>query len=73
MYSLIDNSYHSKLDTLIALKSERIEKSNDPVAIELINLVKEIVNKNNNIKDTLINKKPNPNDFNELFLKTVKR
>ena len=73
MYSLIDNSYHSKLDALIALKSERIEKSNDPVAIELINLVKEIVNENNSIKDTLVNKKPNPNDFNKLFLKTVKR
>lgn len=72
MYSLIDNSYHSKLDALITLKSERIEKSNDPVAADLIHLVKQIVNENNSIKDKLVNRKSNPVDFNTLFLKILK-
>ncbi len=71
MYSLIDTSYHSKLDALIALKSERIEKSNDPVEVDLIHLVRDIVNENNRIKNKLVNKKSNPDDFNELFLKTI--
>ena len=72
MYTLIDSTYHSKLDELIDLKSKRIEKSNDPVESELIHLVKAIVNENNSVKNQLVNKKPNPTDFNDLFLKTLK-
>ncbi|MCV6629122.1 MAG: nucleotidyltransferase domain-containing protein [Flavobacteriaceae bacterium] len=72
MYSLIDDRYHSKLDALIALKSKRIEKSNDPVEADLIHLVKHLVNENNSVKDTLANRKSNPADFNSLFLKTLK-
>lgn len=72
MYTLIDSTYHPKLDELIDLKSKRIEKSNDPVESELIHLVKAIVNENNSVKNQLVNKKPNPNDFNDLFLKTLK-
>lgn len=72
MYTLIDSTYHSKLDELIDLKSKRIEKSNDPVESELIHLVKAIVNENNSVKNQLVNKKPNPSDFNHLFLKTLK-
>lgn len=72
MYSLIDDSYHSKLDALIAFKSERVEKSNDPIEVDLIHLVKHIVNENNSVKDKLANRKSNPVDFNELFLKTLK-
>jgi predicted nucleotidyltransferase len=71
MFSLIDIRYHAKLEELILLKSERIEKSNEPVDTELIALVKDIVNENNSIKGRLINKKSNSNDFNELFLKTI--
>ncbi len=71
MYSLIDSSYHSKLDELIDLKSKRIEKSNDPVEPDLIHLVRDIINENNSLKNQLVNKKPNPNDFNSLFLKTI--
>ena len=71
MYSLIDSSYHSKLDELIALKSKRIEKSNDPVESDLIHLVRDIVNENNSTKNELMNKKPNPTDFNSFFLKTI--
>lgn len=72
MYSLIDDSYHSKLDVLITLKSERIEKSNEPVEADLIHLVKHIVNENNSVKDKLANRKSNPVDFNALFLKILK-
>jgi len=72
MYSLIDDSYHSKLDALITLKSERVEKSNEPVEADLIHLVKHIVNENNSVKDKLANRKSNPVDFNALFLKTLK-
>ncbi|GAA3594503.1 hypothetical protein GCM10022396_09600 [Flavivirga amylovorans] len=72
MYSLINVGYHSKLEALIALKSERIEKSNDSIETDLISLVKDIVNENNSVKDRLVNKKPNPDDFNDLFLKTLK-
>lgn len=71
MYSLIDADYHSQLDDLIKLKSERIEKSNEPVDENLINLVRQIVDENNSIKDKLVNKKPNPDEFNKLFLKTI--
>ena len=73
MYSLIDKSYHSKLDELIALKSKRIEKSNDPVESDLIHLVRYIANENNNVKNQLANIKPNPSDFNDLFLKTLNK
>jgi predicted nucleotidyltransferase len=72
MYALIDDSYHSKLDALIVFKSERVEKSNGPVEVDLIHLVKDIVNENNSVKDKLANRKSNPVDFNELFLKTLK-
>ncbi|BAO75727.1 hypothetical protein WPG_1497 [Winogradskyella sp. PG-2] len=71
IYSLIDVNYLPKLDELIVLKSKRIEKSNDPVDAELIHLVKDIANENNKIKDYLANKRPNPSDFNNLFLKTL--
>ena len=73
MYSLIDENYHSQLDALITLKSERIEKSNDPVEADLIHLVKYIVDENSTIKDKLVNKKPDTNDFNALFLKTLNK
>jgi predicted nucleotidyltransferase len=73
MYSLIDSSYHSKLDKLIALKSKRIEKSNDPVEPDLIHLIRDIVSENNSVKNQLVNKKPNPNDFNDLYLKTLNK
>ncbi len=73
MYSLIDADYHSKLEELIALKSKRIEKSNEPVDADLIHLVRDIVNENNSVKNQLFNKKPNPNDFNSLFLKTLNK
>lgn len=71
MYSLIDSDYHSKLDELIVLKSKRIEKSNDHVAPDLIHLVRDVINENNNVKNQLVHKKPNPNDFNSLFIKTL--
>ena len=71
MYGLMDERYYAKLDALIKLKSEHIEKSKEPVDLELIHLVRDIVAENNSIKNTLINKKPNPSDFNRLFLKTM--
>mgnify|MGYP001950368291 CR=1 FL=1 len=73
MYSLIDVKYHSKLDALIKLKSEHIEKSKEPVDLELMYLVKDLVAENNRVKNTLTNRKPNVDDFNELFLKTISR
>lgn len=72
MYSLIDSSFHSQLDDLIKLKSERIEKSNEPVDDNLIDLVKQVVDENNRVKDQLITRKPNPDEFNRLFLKTIR-
>jgi predicted nucleotidyltransferase len=71
MYSLIDSEYHSKLDALIKLKSEYIEKSKEPVDLELIHLVRDLVAENNAAKNTLMNKKPTVDDFNTLFLKTI--
>lgn len=72
MYSLIDSSFHSQLDDLIKLKSERIEKSNEPVDGNLIDLVKQVVDENNRVKDQLITRKSNPDEFNKLFLKTIR-
>lgn len=71
LFSLIDTNFHSKLDDLIKLKSERIEKSNEEVDNDLIHLVKQIVDENNSIRDNLVHKKPNPDEFNKLFLKTI--
>ncbi|MFS4483653.1 DNA polymerase beta superfamily protein [Hyunsoonleella sp. 2307UL5-6] len=71
LYSIIDFEYHSTLDDLILLKSENIEKSNEPVDCGLIELVRRIVSENNDVKDNLENKKSNPDDFNELFLKII--
>lgn len=71
LYPLINTNFHSKLDDLIKLKSERIEKSNEEVDNDLIHLVKQIVDENNSIRDNLVNKKPNPDEFNKLFLKTI--
>ncbi|NDI97864.1 nucleotidyltransferase domain-containing protein [Flavobacterium sp. LaA7.5] len=71
LYPLIDSSYHKILDDLIALKATQIEKSNKPVDDVLINLVRTIVEENNSVKNDLVNRKPNPEEFNKLFLKTI--
>lgn len=71
LYPLIDSKYHSTLDELILLKSKHIEKSNEPVDTSLIELVKQIAEDNNRVKNNLINKKSNPEEFNEFFLKTI--
>jgi len=72
LYPLIDDGYHTVLDELILLKSQEIEKSDKPVEATLIALVKEIVAENNLAKKDLLNKKPNPSAFNELFIKTIR-
>lgn len=72
LYPLIDNKYHSILNDLIHLKSKHIEKSTEPVSETLVSLVKTIVAENNSIKNDLLNKKPNPEAFNNFFLKTIK-
>ncbi len=71
LYSIIDEKYHVTLNDLIYLKSKHIEKSTEPVSDTLIKLVKDIVAENESIKNNLINKKPNPEEFNTFFLKTV--
>ncbi|NQX84835.1 MAG: nucleotidyltransferase domain-containing protein [Flavobacteriaceae bacterium] len=71
LYPLIDNKYHSTLDELILLKSKNIEKSNEPVDDSLIELVKQIAEENNRVKNDLVNEKSNPKEFNELFIKTI--
>ena len=71
MYELVDSIYHTEIDTLISVKAKHIEKSNASVNSELINLVRSIINENNSVKNELVHKKPNPNDFNALFFKTL--
>lgn len=71
LYSIIDEKYHVTLNDLIYLKNKHIEKSTEPVSDTLIKLVKDIVAENESIKNNLINKKPNPEEFNTFFLKTV--
>ncbi len=71
MYELVEENYHHKIDKLIRLKSERIEKSTDPVSEELINLVKNIIEENNLLKNSLVNAKANQKAFNAFFLKYV--
>lgn len=72
LYSIIDKKYHATLNNLIHLKSKHIEKSTEPVSDTLIKLVRDIVAENERIKNDLINKKPNPEEFNAFFLKIVK-
>ncbi|WBX78048.1 hypothetical protein PG911_07270 [Tenacibaculum ovolyticum] len=71
MYSLLEVEYQEKLDNLIQLKSENIEKSTLSVDNDLINLVKNIVEENNDLKNSLLNKKPKKEDFNSFFIKNV--
>uniref|UniRef100_UPI00404B3A99 nucleotidyltransferase domain-containing protein n=1 Tax=Gelidibacter sp. TaxID=2018083 RepID=UPI00404B3A99 len=71
LYPLIEEKFQSMLDELILLKKKHIEKSNEPVSADLINLVKRIVEDNNRVKNDLINKKTNHKDFNDFFLKTI--
>ena len=73
LYALIDSEYHRMLDDLILLKSKHIEKSKEPVDPVLIALIKEMVVENEKVKNELINRKPSPEDFNTLFLKTISR
>lgn len=72
LYAIIDEKFHHVLNDLIDLKSREIEKSNEPVDSVLINLVREIVSENNNVKDKLIHKTSNPEEFNKFFLKEMK-
>ncbi|WP_299883225.1 nucleotidyltransferase domain-containing protein [uncultured Lacinutrix sp.] len=71
LYPIIDEKYHTILNDLIHLKSKHIEKSTEPVSNTLITLVRDIVTENNSIKNDLINKKPNPEEFNAFFLKEI--
>lgn len=71
LYSLLDEKSCILLDELILLKSKHIEKSDTPINKHLINLAKNIVIENNTIKSDLKSKKPNPEDFNTLFLNTL--
>ena len=71
LYPLIDEGYHAKLDDLILLKSKHMEKSKEAVDFSLIALVKEVVDSNKQLKDSLVNRKSTPKDFNTFFLKTI--
>ncbi len=71
MYELVEEKYHHKIDELIQLKGERIEKSTDPVSEELIGLVRNVIVENNSLKNNLANKKANQEAFNAFFLKYV--
>ncbi|SDG80834.1 nucleotidyltransferase domain-containing protein [Winogradskyella thalassocola] len=72
LYLIIDEKYHAILNNLIHLKSKDIEMSTEPVSDTLIKLVRDIVSENNSIKNELVNKKSNPEEFNAFFLKTIK-
>lgn len=71
LYPLLDTESCALLDELILLKSKHIEKSNEPVDARLIDLVKRIVAKNNEVRNDLKNVKSNPEEFNKLFIKTI--
>jgi len=71
LYSLLDEDSCVLLDELIELKSKHIEKSDEPIDARLIKLVKKIVAENNEVRKDLKNVKPNPEDFNTLYLKTI--
>ena len=71
LYPLIDSEYHGMLDDLILLKSKHIEKSNEPVDPVLIELVKQLVKETDSVKNDKIKRKPKPEEFNNLFLKTI--
>jgi len=73
LYPILDKKYGSLLDELILLKSKCIEKSDAPVDTLLIDLVKEIVAENNEVKNNLKNRKPSPEDFNKLFITTIQK
>ncbi len=71
MYELLPTDYHAKIDAVIQLKSERIEKSTDPVSEELITLVRQIIAENNSLRDSLQHTKANQEAFNSFFFKYV--
>lgn len=71
LYELIDEKYHNVIDNVIQLKSERIEKSREEVPLELIHLVRDIIEENNTLRNTLTNKKANKEAFNNFFVKYI--
>lgn len=71
LYVLLNEENQRKLDELILLKGQSIEKSTPRIDEELITLVKEMAKENDELKDRLINKKAKPEAFNNLFLKTI--
>ncbi|WP_178986512.1 nucleotidyltransferase domain-containing protein [Winogradskyella helgolandensis] len=72
LYEIVDEKFHSVLSDLIDLKSQKTEKSNEPVDAVLIQLVRDIVKENNSVKDGVIKKKANPEAFNQFFIKVIK-
>lgn len=71
LYELIDTKYHVILNDLIQLKSERIEKCKERVPNQLIQLVKNIIEENNMLKNQLVNKKVKHQEFNKFFLENL--
>ncbi|SEE09409.1 hypothetical protein SAMN04487765_1372 [Tenacibaculum sp. MAR_2010_89] len=71
MYSLLEENHQKKLDDLILLKSKNIEKSILNIDNDLINLVRKIVEENNDMKNSLLNTKPKKEEFNRFFIKNV--
>jgi len=71
LYDVIDSKYHIKLNKLIEVKGREIEKSKEPVDVELIQLVRDIVKENNDVKNELTHKRATPEDFNNFFIKTI--
>lgn len=71
LYELIDTKYHTMINDLIQLKSERIEEFEERVPNQLIQLVKNIIKENNILRNQLVNKKANHQKFNKFFLENL--
>lgn len=68
---LVAIEYHSEIEELIQIKHKSKEKDNTIVSKKLIVLVKDIINENHRLKNSLPNIKSEAKLFNELFLKTI--
>ena len=71
LLELVDENIVSRIETLIELKKTKSEGFKLKVDTELVELVKDVMNRNELMKDSLTNRRPNAKEFNRLFLNVL--
>ena len=71
LLELIDGNMACKIEALIKLKKTKSEGYKQKLAIDLVDFVKGLIGSNELLKDSLSNRRPNVEAFNQLFLNVL--